>query len=218
MTLSPLGGRGQDALEVAVDALGHVLPRRDQLAGAAGRLGEGADERLGYGAADADGEDAVTGRARLRDGGVGVPHLAVGDQQQVARHAGFAGDAVGCPQRGLDLRPAHVGVEVAHEVARPGDVAPGCGHLPSEQNTMAAAERDDVEQIARPQAVEDPLAGDPHLLDRVAAHRTGAVHDDLEAAVRAALAQVGKLGPEAGQDHPVSVVTVKQRPAGILLA
>ena len=206
-------GRREDALEVAVDAFGHVFPRRYQLAGAAGRFGERADERLGDRAADADRKDAMAGPARLIDGAPGLPHFAVGDQQQVARHAGFSGDAVGGPQRGLDLRAAHVGVQAAHEAARAGDVGRGRRRLAAEQRAMAAAERDDVEQVAGPQAFEYPLPGDPHLGDRVAAHRSGAVDDDLEVAVRCRFGQVGQLGPEARQDDPASSVAGEQRPA-----
>ena len=103
---------------MTVDAVRHVFPRRHQLARAAGRFGESADERFGHRAADADGEDAVTGSARFRHHAAGVPHLAVGDQQQVARHAGLAGQAVGGAQRGADLGAAQVGVQAAHEAAR----------------------------------------------------------------------------------------------------
>ena len=195
---------------MAVDAVRHVFPRRHQFACAAGRFGEGADERFGHRAADADGEDAVTRSARLRHHAAGVPHLAVGDQQQVAAHAGFAGQAIGRPQRGPDLGTAQVGVQAAHEAARVRQVGGGRRHFAAEQDALAAAERDDVEQVSGAQAVEDPLPGDPHLRDRVAAHRPGAVHDDLEAAGRGAFL-TGQRRAEARQHHPIRRVPGQQR-------
>ena len=198
---------------MAVDALGHVLARGHQLARAAGRAGKRAHERLGDRVADADGKDAVAGPARLGDYAVGIPHFAVGDQQQIAGHAGFAGAAVGGAQRVSDLRAAHVGVQAAHEAARLGDVGRGRRRFAAKQRAVLAAERHDVEQVAGPQAVEYPLAGGPHLRDRIAAHRSRAIDHDLDVAVRGGLGPAVQLRAEAGQSDPFFAVAGEQRPA-----
>ena len=185
-----------------------VLVRRDELAGAAGRVGQAAQHALGRRAADADHEDALLRAARLGDQRIGAPDLAVGDQQHVGGTLGAA-QREHRPQRGFHLGAAEIGL-------RPRDALRGLAdrrRIGRDQRVDlvhdVAAEAREAEAVGRSQPREDAVQRALGGLDAVAGHRAGAVDDELQAQ-RQLLRGLRHVGAEARQ-RDVAVAVLRHR-------
>ena len=182
-----------------------VLVRRDELARAAGRFGEAAQHAFGRRAADADDEHALPRATRLGDQMVGVPDLAVGQQQDVGGAVAPA-DREHLLQRARHLGAAQVRV---HPPDAPGRVAHGALVRRDEAARLVdrvAAEARKREPVGRLEAREDPVQRTSGRRDAVAAHRARAVDDELQRE-RKLRGVARNVGAEARQrDVPVAVL------------
>ena len=175
------------ALEVAVNAFGHVFIRRNQFTCPAAGLGELPHEMLGHGSAHANRKDTVPGFSCIAQNRLLIPDLAVGDQQHVLRNIRFTGEAVRRLERRTNLSATPVRVQPSHEAARLFDVFVIYRYLTTEQCYMITPEGHDIEIILRAQRVQDAQQGLAGLCDGVSPHGPGAVDDNLQASRRLVL-------------------------------